>query len=475
MRRAFLSDADIDRMGNFVESFIPEAMRQGRIPGLSIAVVGEGGVIYEQGFGSRDPAESLPATPDTLYGIGSCTKSFVAMAIMQLMERGILSLDDPVNRYIPIKIGLPGKHITIHHLLTHSSGIPSLATSTIALHRGIGFDTGVPWGGVNDFYRLVNGAQEEIVDEPGRLFFYNNAGYRMLGHIIQKVSKMTFDAFITENILKPLKMRRTTLLREEYERDPDRLTPHWKKPDGTLTPTEYPYPNVVDNPEFSFIAAAGGIISSVRDLTNYLIANMEGGRFEDNQIVSPDSVEKMQTLYIERTPSHYGRYGYGYGWGVTEDFLGHKMLSHGGSIVVSTAYLAFIPDLKIGVAIAANTARPPYPIIAEGVFAALKGKNPEKVIPALKIRDWMRTLVGTYEIYKGLSKVRVVNRSGLLYLEQKDSFTDTLVPLIPEDDNPESQRFYVLTEGVRQPINFDVHSQTEIDLYIERYRYHKKA
>ena len=473
MRRKFLSNANVLGMCGFVESFIPEVMKEGGIPGLSIAVVRDNRIIYEEGFGSRDPADSLPATPDTLYGIGSCTKSFVAMAIMQLIERGILSLDDPVNKYIPIKIGLPGKHITIHHLLTHSSGLPSLATSTIALHRGIGFDTGAPWGGVNDFYRLVNGAQEEIVDEPGRIFFYNNAGYRMLGHIIQKVSSMTLDAFITENILKPLKMRRTTLLREEYERDPDRMTPHWKKPDGTLIPTEYPYPNVADNPEFSFIAAAGGIISSVRELTNYLIANMEQGIFEETQVISPESLEKMHTLYIERPQSHYGRYGYGYGWGVTEDFLGHKMLSHGGSIIVSTAYLAFIPNLKIGVAIAANTARPPYPIIAEGVFAALMGKNPEKVIPALKIRDWMRTLVGTYEIYKGLSKVRVVNRGGLLYLEQKDSFTDTLVPLIPENENLQSQKFFVLAEGVRQPINFEVHSQTEIDLYIERYRYHK--
>jgi len=462
-------------MRDFLETFIPESMKEGKIPGLSIAVVRNGEVIYEEGFGSRDPAKSLPATPDTLYGIGSCTKSFVAMAIMQLMERGMLSLDDPVNNYIPLKIGLPGKPITIHHLLTHSSGIPSLATSTIALHRGIGFDTGFPWGGVNDFYRLVNGAQEEIVDEPGRLFFYNNAGYRMLGHIIQEVSGMTFDTYITEKILKPLKMERTTLLREEYERDPDRLTPHWKKPNGTLVSAGYPYPDVADNPDFSFIAAAGGIISSVRELTNYLIANMDGGRFEENQLLSPESIERMQTLYIERPPNHYGRYGYSYGWGITEDFLGHKMVSHGGSIIVSTAHLAFIPELKIGVAMAANTSRPPYPIIAEGAFAALMGKDPEKAIPALRIREWTRTLVGTYEVYKGLSRARVLNRNGLLYLERKDPFTYSLVPLLPENEKPESTRFYILTEGVRQPIKFVVHSPADIDLYVERYRYHKKA
>jgi len=469
-----LSDANVAKMRDFIETYVPAAMRAGGIPGLSIAVVRDGAVIYEEGFGSRDPAKSLPATPNTLYGIGSCTKSFVAMTIMQLVERGTLSLDDPASKYIPLRIGLPGKPITIHHLLTHSSGVPSLATSTVALHRGIGLDTGVPWGSVNDFYRLVNGAQDEIVEEPGRLFFYNNAGYRMLGHIIQEASGTTFDAYITKNILQPLGMERTTFLRERYERDPDRAIFHWKKPDGTLTPTEFPYPNVADIPEFSFIAAAGGLISSVRELTNYLIANIDWGRFEESQLLSPESIEKMQTLYIDRPPSHYGRYGYGYGWGITEDFLGHKMISHGGSILVSTAYLAFIPELKIGVAMAANTTRPPYPVIAEGAFAALMGKKPEKAVPALRIRRWMKTLAGDYEVYKGLQRVRVVERGGLLYLEQKGPFTDMTVPLIPENDELEPQRFYILTEGVKQPVKFDVRSPTDIDLYVERYRYHKK-
>ncbi len=87
----------------------------------------------------------------------------------------------------------------------------------------------------------------------------------------------------------------------------------------------------------------------------------------------------------------------------------------------------------------------------------------------------MKTLAGDYEAYKGLQRVRVVERGGLLYLEQKDPFTDMTVPLIPENDKLETQRFYILTEGVRQPVKFDVRSPTEVDLYVERYRYHKKT
>jgi len=466
-------DANIDRMRDFIEGYVPEAMREAKIPGYSIAVIRDRETLYAEGFGARDPARNLPAPPDTLYGIGSCTKSFVAMGIMQLVERGKLGLGDPASEHIPLEIGLPEKPVTIHHLLTHSSGIPSLASSTVALQRGIGLDTGVPWGGVNDFYRLVNGAQEEIAADPGERFFYNNAAYRMLGHVIQEVSGEAFHEYITENILELLEMKRTTLIREEYERDPDRMIPHWKKPDGTIVPTDFPYPNVVDNPDFSFIAAAGGIISSVTELTNYLTMNMNGGKFGDVQLVSPDSIEKMQTLHIDRPPNHYGRYGYG--WGITQDFLGHKMVSHGGSILVSTAHLAFIPELKIGVAQAANSAGLQYQTIAEGIFTALMGMKPEKALPALGIKERMEKLTGTYQVYKGLATVKVINKAGLLHLEQKNHFTDIVVPLIPEDDTYGSLRFYILTDGVRQPVEFVVNPSVGIDLYIERYRYHKTS
>jgi len=465
---------ELERMKGFVESYVPEAMQRGKYPGFSIAVVREGDVVYAEGFGARDVERNLPATPDTLYSVGSITKSFVAMAIMQLAERGKLGLEDPVERYIPLRIGLSGKPITIHHLLTHSPGIPSLATSTVALQRGIGLETGVPWGGVDDFYRLVNGAGEEVVDEPGRRFFYFNAGYRMLGHIIQEASGATFDAYVTKNILRPLGMERSTLLKEEYLRDPDRATTYWKKPDGSMEPTEFPYPNVADIPGFSFVAAAGGVISTVRELTNYLVANMEGGSYKGRQVVGPGSIERMQTIHMERPPNLHGRYGYGYGWGVTPDFLGHKMVSHGGSILVSTAHIAFVPELKLGVAMACNTAGPPYAAIAEGVLAALMGREPEEAVPALGLKGRMERLTGNYETYKGLSRVRVVNRGGLLYLEQRDPFTDACVPLIPEDDLIESGRFYTLTEGVRQPVEFVFRSPDNIDLFIERYRYHRK-
>ncbi|MFB0558847.1 MAG: serine hydrolase [Candidatus Bathyarchaeia archaeon] len=468
-----MTDEIVSKMREFIEKIIPNLMEKGRIPGLSIAVVREGEVIYANGFGAKDFERNLPATSDTLYGTGSVTKSFVALAIMQLLKQGKLSLDDPARKYIPLKIGRPGKQITIKHLLTHSSGIPSLGTSTIALQRGMGLEVWVPWGGVDDFYRHLNDAGYEIAADPSERFFYLNAGYRMLGHIIQKVSGTRFDGYITKNILKPLGMERTTLSKAEYMKDPDRMTPYRRDKDGKPIPTEFPYPNVADNPQFAFIAAAGGVISSVRELTKYLSMNIDMGTYEGEELVSKELIEEMQRPHIERSRNLYGSYWYGFGWGITENFLGAKMVSHGGSILVSTAHLAFVPEQKIGVAMASNIAGFPHAAIAQGALAALMGYNPEEVVPTIKIWKRMEILTGRYETYKGLAKAEVVNRGGRLYIIQKGHVSDITVPLIPEEDMLDENRFYIWTEGVRQPVEFVVKSKDRIDLYIERNRYHK--
>lgn len=456
----------------FIQKFVPKFMRQGQIPGLSIAIVQDDNVIFTEGFGSRNVEKNLPATPATLYGIGSCTKSFVALVILQLMEKEKLSLNDPITEYLPIEIG--GPSITIHHLLTHSSSIPSLGTSLLSLSRGIGAEEpGVPWGGVNDFYRFINGAKDEVTGTPGEKFFYFNAGYRMLGHIIQKVSGMFFHEYITENILKPLKMERTTLSKNQYQNDSNRMIPYWIKPNGKRERTEFPYPEPSNNPNFSFILAAGGIISSVVELTRYLRLNMNMLESREAQILPPHLIEKMQNLYMNRPKKFFGKRGYGYGWEITKDFFGHKLVSHGGSVLVSTAHLAFIPEIRAGVAMAANGKGFPYSTIVHGIFTTLMGKDPEKVLPSLKIKERMKTLTGTYETYKGLNRVKIIKKEGILYLKKKDQFTDVEKPLIPEENTLNSHKFHIFTEGIREPVQFVVQSPDDIDLYIERYRYKK--
>lgn len=455
-------------VGGWLAANVPELMREAQLPGFSIAIVQDGKTVYAEGFGARDLKRNLPATPDTLYGIGSVTKSFVAIAIFQLAEQGKLSLDDPVSRHVPLELGLPGKPITIRSLLTHSPGFPNLGTSTVLISRGLGSDTGVPMSSAADFYRFVNAAKDEIAFSPGEHFFYNNAAWRMLGHIVQERSGLPFHRYIKEKILDPLGMKRSTLDSGLGFRDDDHLVPHRRGKAGPEA-APFPYPNPEDNPGFSFLSAAGGVLSSVDEMCRYLNAQIEQGRHPGGRLASPEAFAQMQALQIETGQGYYGKTGYGYGLSVTPDFLGHKLLSHGGSISVSTAHLAFIPDLKLGVVMMGNGPGLAYGQVAESVFALMLGRDPDS-LPANQVRKRMQRLVGEYATYRGLETLKVMQRGGLLYIGDEAPGT----PLIPEDPSYQSLRFSTLREGLRSPIELKLRPDGGLNLLVERYVYHKK-
>jgi CubicO group peptidase (beta-lactamase class C family) len=473
--RAADADQNAKAVREWLDANVPKLMARAKLPGFSIAVVRDGTTIYSGGFGARDPAKNLPATADTLYGIGSVTKSFVAIGIMQLAEQGKLKLDDPVSEHVPFKLELPGYPITIHHLLTHTSGLPNLGTSTVNLHRGLGMDTGIPFGSADDFYRFVNAAQNEIVCKPGERYFYNNAAWRMLAHIVQEKSGMPFHMYIKKNVLDPLGMSRSTLDIGAFESDADHIVPHLKQPDGSQKPTAFPYPNPADNPAFSFIAGAGGITSSVNEMTRYLNAQIELGRHSAGALARAESFRKMHEMHFQQPDEYYGPTGYGYGLSVTPDFFGHKMLSHGGSIIVSTAYMAFIPDLKLGVIMMGNSAGTSYATIAESVFALLMDRKPED-LPENQIKARRARLVGEYETYRGLEQVKVVNRDGMLYLDSKSRLTGATseTPLVPDDLTLRSTTFTVFSDGTKSPVEFQVGDDGKVKLLVERSCYHKK-
>ncbi|MEZ4679901.1 MAG: serine hydrolase [Caldilineaceae bacterium] len=460
---------------------IPHWIIKCKLPGFSIAVVHDGAIIYAEGFGARDPRRNLPATADTLYGIGSVTKSFVALGILQLAEAGKLDLQDPVSQHIPFALGLPDAPITIHHLLTHTLGLPNLATSTLLINKGLGRDSGIPLSSPNDFYRFVNGAQAEIIAKPGERFFYHNAGYRMLGHIIQATSGLPFHRYMQERVIAPLGLQRTTFDVAALDADADHAIFHHQSATGSNEAVSFPYPSPVDNPAFSFLSAAGGLFSSVNELARYVQLHLDMGRTQTPPLLSTTSFEQMQTAHVLRPAQNplpdgtVAQQGYGYGLGITPDFLGHKLVAHDGSVVVSTASLAFMPDLNAGVVMMGNGAGMPYATIFQSVFAILLGKEPAAVIPALQIEHRMAQLTGTFETYRGIETIKVVNKGGLLYPEVTDPVTPTttVTPLIPEDPTLTSTHFYTLSNGVKSPVEFWVDAQGATRLIIERYCYRK--
>ncbi len=440
-----------------IDKLITDWMVEDKIPGVSVSVVDKNGIVYSQGYGSRQLKDNLAATEDTLYGIGSCTKSFAALAVMQLVERGLLDTDDPVSKYLPVDFG--GQRVTVHHLLTHSSGIPSLAVSELLIDRLIGMDErGTPMGGLRDFYRHVNGAADEIAAEPGHRFFYFNSGYTLLGELVRELSGVPFEDYVVKNILEPLKMSRSTFRKEDFENDSDVMTPYFMHEDG-------PKPTTIPLRELGY--APGGLMSSVNELANYLVMNMNGGTFEGNKLLDRKSLSSMHEPYIDRPGGAYG-----YGWSVDE-FMGEKFVGHGGSIAVSTAYMGFTGDM--GMALLVNTAPSTSPQqIARACFSVAKGRDHKADVPYFLRRERLRRLVGEYHSYRGLKKTKVEPLGGILKLTFLERLEQETYALVPEQKLLEGYRFHApMADGTMEPVVFDVNDDG-IDLYIGRWRLHKK-
>jgi len=445
-----------------LEDFIFEKMSATHLPGLSIAAVKDGETIYSKGFCFRDLEYGLRATPETLYGVGSVTKSFTALSVMQLVEKGKLSLDDDVSKHVQLKLepmGIPAK---IWHLLCHASGVPALAYAEALIRylTGTG-DKWIPIASYEDIITFMREASDWALAKPGEKWFYLNEGYVLLGYIIEKLSGMSYDDYVKEKILKPLGMSRSFFRKGDVEADPNVAVPYIITRDGEIKKSVHPYG----------VYADGGLISSVIDLAKYLAMYLNRGSYEGATLLSPESIEEMEKPRVPLPLQVFGGESYGYGLMINPNFFGEKLVSHGGSVLVYTAYIGYIPNKKVGIALLANGSG--YPLSQMGLYglAIMIGENPEN-LPFLKYEKTYDLLTGLYETYKGTMKAQVISKGGLLQLEIKDKYVDIIVALIPENIEDNVKRFYAIQAGGRIPIEFTIEGN-KVDLIYERYRLQK--
>ena len=186
---------------------------------------------------------------------------------MQLVQGGKLELKDPVEKYVLFKLKAKEQPITIHNLLSHSSGIPGLgigkilATRLLLLSSSNHYYDSIPMSSWDDFFSHVNGASDEIINKPSEKYRYFNSGYTILGKIIETLSNKSFEDYIRERILIPLKMDRSTFLKEEFENDLDTMTAH----------TNFAGIKKSRIPFSKFLYPPMGLLSSVKELTKYLL------------------------------------------------------------------------------------------------------------------------------------------------------------------------------------------------------------
>ncbi len=285
----------------------------------SVLVARDGQVIYSKGYGSADLEWDVPNSPGTKFRLGSVTKQFTAASILLLEERGKLSVNDPVKKYLPDAPAAWDK-ITIFNLLTHTSGIPNF--TGFADYQKL-----EPFAATPE--QLVARFRDKPLDfEPGEKWQYSNSGYVLLGHLIEKITGDSYEKFVRENIFTPLGMKDSG-----YDSN-FAVIPH--RASGYV-----PGKNGFENAGFIHMSiphGAGALYSTTEDLLKW-----EQGLF-GGKLLKAASLQKMTTPF---------KSNYAFGLQV-ETAGGHKVIEHGGGIEGFNTELAYYPDDKLTVVVLGN-------------------------------------------------------------------------------------------------------------------------
>ena len=329
------AQAQSERYRSELQPLIEDFMRQEQVPGLAIGVIQGGQLVYAHGFGVKNLVHDHdPVTPRSLFHMASITKTFVATSIMQLVEAGKINLDGPVVQYVPYFRLADDRYptITVRQMVTHTSGMPDVEDYEWDKPQ---YDDGA----LERYVRSVS--NQKLIFAPGTDFRYSNMAFEVLGDLISKVSGESFDDYVQQQILTPLKMKDSTLLIKKTS--PGLMTwGHERDLSGHVFPSKvYPY-NRMHSP-------SSNLHSNVEDMARWALANLNHGELDGRRIL------KEQTYDIMWKPAHKPSDGraVGISWFLGE-YRGQATVSHGGGDTGYATFLMLLPEKKMAVVLMAN-------------------------------------------------------------------------------------------------------------------------
>jgi D-alanyl-D-alanine carboxypeptidase len=322
-----------------VDRLLADAMGERNLPGLSAGVVYDQALIWSRGFGYADVARKVAADADSIYEIGSITKLFNATMLMQLRDAGKLSLDDPIEKYLPefrMKSRFPDQRPpTFRQVVSHTAGLP----------REYAFDVG-PTGDLQQFPAAVvlAGISDKEIQYPAYTgFHYSNLGIYVIGQALQRIAGEPYTQYMQEHVFTPLGMDNTGW---EYT---EAMKPHRAvgyRPaaaDGSRQVAPLFLPG-------DFGVSAGGIQSSVKDLAKFLSLQFCDGPAGGAQILGGTSLREMRSSLV---PAPNWMWGYGIGWEV-ERYPDHNGICHSGGTLGFASKVRAVSDLKLGFVVLTN-------------------------------------------------------------------------------------------------------------------------
>jgi D-alanyl-D-alanine carboxypeptidase len=371
-----------------IDSLAAATLLDGRVSGFSVGVARGNAILMVEGYGFADLDNLVHAGPHTVYRIGSITKQFTAAAIMQLVDRGAIRLDDPLTRFMP-DYPDPGQEVTIRHLLTHTSGIRSYPSDDTPLET-LAHDLSD-----SELKELIQAEPFEFT--PGEAFRYSNAGYVLLGMIVASASGQSYPEYLTDHVFEPVGLGRTAVC------DPSRITPGaargYALEDGMLRHASYL--------SMSHAGAAGALCASVFDLLSWTVA------LKDGRVVTRASYEAM------KAPAELddgSQVPYGFGLRPQPRLEGQVSVSHGGGINGFSSQLDHFPEFDLTIAVASNTYGSHVRRISDAIARWALGIPMPAVLDEPQSARELEAYVGRYRLSDPDRDWTVFQRDGWLFV-----------------------------------------------------------
>ncbi len=368
--------------------------------GVSALVAKDGKVIYRKAFGKANLELNVNMTSDNVFEIGSITKQFTSVAILMLLEEGKLSLEDDITKFIP-DYPTKGKKITVHHLLTHTSGIKSY-TGMSKFGKVMTLDKSP--------LKFIDFFKNEPMDfDPGEKYKYNNSGYFLLGYIIEKVSGMSYPKFIKERIFDKIGMNNSYY--GSYTEVIKNRASGYNKRGGKFTNAQYI--------SLSLPYAAGSIMSNVDDMLKWQTA------ISNNTFVKKEIINKAFTNY---TLNNGDKINYGYGWSINE-INDVPTIEHGGAIPGYLSMGISVPSENIYVIVFSNCGcKSPTNTAIRIATLAIDKPTFEKSNSVSLSQDQLKKWVGTYQFKNDVIRYITLKDNQLYSKREGNSYSSEIYP-----------------------------------------------
>ncbi|NNE02813.1 MAG: beta-lactamase family protein [Eudoraea sp.] len=372
----------IVQLSSYIDSLAHAGMQKSHIPGAVITIVTDSSYVFNRAYGFADVENDLAVDNEkTLFRIASITKTFTALAVIQLYEKGLVELHTDIRKYLPDEDFdfLSEEPITLHHLLTHTAGFDLTDTGDAALSP----EEVIP------IEEMARRHMPDRVHKPGEVYSYSNFGFTLTGYIIQEVSGMPYEDYIRKNILEPLEMTKTDIKQPLPQPYKSMLAKSYEW-DGKQIPLTRDYTNTLPG---------GGIISGGGNMANYMLMHLNAGTFKGRELISKDGHNLLTT-------QHYGsretKYGICYAF-FENMWTTRRSLEHSGGQLGFVSLMVLIPETGTGVFIAQNNRKEAggfrYEMIA-AILDTLLGEKERVIIPPVppeNFRDIAHNYTGVYK------------------------------------------------------------------------------